>query len=402
MRYTELMPFSVTPQQKTFVLGLSISILILFAFFGGALADRIFVVKPLDVLTGTARLPVSKGVVKTANQDSLLDDSLGRSSSWIADIVAVSADSVVTVASVKQQRVTVPGDAGIFGLLDGGETKIATEQLRQVQQAVGTGFAVEGDFVITNRHVVADVAAEYKIIDTYQREYQVTNVYRDPSNDLAILKVAATDLPRLPLGNSDAIRVGESTIVIGTVLGEFRQTVTTGIVSGLGRGITAVEGSGVEALDGVIQTDAAINPGNSGGPVLNDQGQVIGVAVASSTVGQNIGFAIPINVVKASLDNFNQTGQFDRANLGILYRMISPEAAAFNNVPEGAYVVEVSAGSAAGAAGLQPEDIITHFAGNALTSSSNLGALINQQKIGSSVEITFWRSGKTQKAAVTF
>lgn len=144
------MPFSVTPQQKTFVLGLSISILILFAFFGGALADRIFVVKPLDVLTGTARLPVSKGVVKTANQDSLLDDSLGRSSSWIADIVAVSADSVVTVASVKQQRVTVPGDAGIFGLLDGGETKIATEQLRQVQQAVGTGFAVEGDFVITN------------------------------------------------------------------------------------------------------------------------------------------------------------------------------------------------------------------------------------------------------------
>lgn len=157
-------------------------------------------------------------------------------------------------------------------------------------------------------------------------------------------------------------------IAIGTALGQFRHTVTTGVISGLGRGIQAIDpGMGsAEEIDNVIQTDAAINPGNSGGPLLDRSGEVIGVNVAVSQGAQNIGFALPINVIKASIANFNDTGSFDRPYLGVSYRDISQEAALFNEVPQGAYVVSVVDGSSAAQAGLQAGDIITEFDGQSL------------------------------------
>src|SRR3989338_3721464 len=172
---------------------------------------------------------------------------------------------------------------------------------RNVEQNIGSGFFISPDgLIITNKHVVQDSDADYRVLTNDNQEFEVAKIYRDPLNDLAILKINTSGLKPLKLGNSSKLKLGQLTIAIGTPLGEFQNTITSGIVSGLGRGITA--GSPfeeyVEKLDNVIQTDAAINPGNSGGPLLNSNGEVIGVNTAIASEVQNIGFAIPVNVVK--------------------------------------------------------------------------------------------------------
>jgi serine protease Do len=208
----------------------------------------------------------------------------------------------------------------------------------------------------------------------------------------------------LELGDSSQIKVGHFVVAIGTALGEFRHTVTTGVVSGLGRGIQAGSAFGgfVEELDNVIQTDAAINPGNSGGPLLNSLGQVIGVNVAVAQGGQNIGFALPINVVKDSLRNFNQTGQFERPYLGVRYRMISEEAALVNSVPQGAYVVQVVDDSPAADAGIEAGDIVVRMNNRPVKDEpGGLAAIINSQRVGEVVEVTVYRDGSEQNLRVT-
>lgn len=273
---------------------------------------------------------------------------------------------------------------------------------------IGSGFVIKSDgLIVTNRHVVADSDYKYIIVDQKGNKYNVTNIYRDPLNDLAILKVAnppSGGFNEAELGDSGRLQVGQMAIAIGTALGEFRNTVTTGVISGLGRGITAdnpFEGLS-ERLDDVIQTDAAINPGNSGGPLLNSAGQVIGVNSAVSAKGQNIGFAIPINIVKDSLKNFNQTGQFNRPFLGVSYRMISRQAAIANELPEGAYVQEVLPDSPAEKAGIKAGDIITRI-GNDKTQDGQegLAAIIAKKKVGDNVKITINRDGKTLALTAT-
>ena len=146
----------------------------------------------------------------------------------------------------------------------------------------------------------------------------------------------------------------------------------------------------------MIQTDAAINPGNSGGPLLNSSGQVIGVNVAVSLSGQNIGFALPINIVKSSIDNFKATGEFDRPYLGVSYRIISKRAALLNEVPQGAYVEEVIVGSGAEKAGIEKGDIITEIDGIKIdeTENTSLINIINKKKIGDTIEVKIWRDGE--------
>jgi serine protease Do len=165
---------------------------------------------------------------------------------------------------------------------------------------IGSGFIVDNNgIIITNKHVVSE-EGEYSIITTDNKEYKVTNIYRHPSTDLAILEVAGKGFTSITLGDSSAIKLGEPVYAIGTTMGDLTNSVTSGIVSGLGRGITAGdphEGE-VDQLKDAIQTDAAINPGNSGGPLINSYAEVIGINTAGSSDGQNIGFAIPINVIK--------------------------------------------------------------------------------------------------------
>lgn len=385
--------------KPSFLLGLSFSIFFLLAFFTGALADRVFVIKPLDYLASSDRGSASSNEVRfesgEADNTSLLGQLLQSSSDvTVADVAEIASESVVTVSIRTQQRVIDPF-SDPFGLgFDSG-------RLEEVERDIGTGFVVhESGLIVTNRHVVADAQAEYTVIDSDETEYNVTRIYRDPLNDLAILQVEGASLSPLMLGDSDTVRVGESVIAIGTALGQFRHTVTTGVISGLGRGIVAGDRFTTESLENVIQTDAAINPGNSGGPLLNSRGEVIGVSVAVSQAGQNIGFALPINVIKASIDNFNETGRFDRPFLGVSYRMIEQEAALFNNVPQGAYIMEVVPGSVAAEVGFQQGDIIIEIAGEQMTDVP-LAQVINSKKIGDQVRIRFWREQAEQDVVVT-
>ncbi len=278
---------------------------------------------------------------------------------------------------------------------------------QDLEQDIGSGFIIdESGLIVTNKHVVSEVGGEYRIVTADNQELKVEKIYRDPTNDMAILKVtpaAGSGLKPIRLGDSDNLKVGQIVIAIGTALGEFRSTVTTGVISGLGRGIDAGGpfGGASERLDNVIQTDAAINPGNSGGPLLNSSGQVIGVNVAVSSSGQNIGFALPINVVRAAIDNFNQTGQFSRPFLGVRYQLVDTKTAILNSLPTGAFIVEVVEGGPAAAAGVKEGDIITKIDGKAITQDNSLAEIIAAKKIGDQVELEIYRGSQTQKLTLT-
>ncbi len=278
---------------------------------------------------------------------------------------------------------------------------------KKVEKNIGSGFIISNDgLIITNKHVVSDEEASYQVLTYDNKKYQVEKIYRDPLNDLAILKINANNLKPLKLGDSNNLKLGQLVIAIGTPLGEFTNTVTSGIISGLGRGITAgspFEGF-VERLDNVIQTDAAINPGNSGGPLLNSRGEVIGVNTAIAQEGQNIGFAIPSNVVKNLIDKFNKNGaSFERPFIGIRYKMIDKKTAILNNVPEGAYVVEVVADSPAQKAGIQEEDIVIEFDGKKVETNDeqSLSKMVLEKKVGQTVTLKIWRNGETKIFNIT-
>lgn len=269
---------------------------------------------------------------------------------------------------------------------------------QKIEQNIGSGFIVSSDgLIITNKHVVSDTNASYQVLTNDKKKYNVEKIYRDPLNDLAILKINATDLKPLKLGDSSTLKLGQLVIAIGTPLGEFTNTVTQGIISGLGRGITAgspFEGY-VEKLDNVIQTDAAINPGNSGGPLLNSKGEVIGINTAIAQEGQNIGFAIPVNVVKNLMENFQkQGGSFERPYIGVRYKMIDKQTALLNDVVEGAYVVEVLDNSPAQKAGIQEEDIIVEFDGQKVKGDDDQGLakMILKKKVGDKITLKIWRN----------
>lgn len=391
----------LTPQVKTFVLGLSVSILVLASFFAGAIADRLFVIQPLDILTGRSRLPLVSSNLSSDEAGGSRLGTLVAEGASVADVAEVASESVVTVSVKRQERVFDPDENvfnfgfGFFGIPRG--------RVEEVQRDIGTGFVADDDgLIVTNKHVVGDATAEYLVIDRNNQEYVVSKIYRDPVSDLAILKADNFSIRALPLGDSGQLRVGESVIAIGTALGEFRHTVTTGVISGLGRGIQAIDpGAKVaEDLEGVIQTDAAINPGNSGGPLLDRSGKVIGVNVAVSAGAENIGFALPINIIKASIDNFKSTGEFDRPALGVTYRNIDQEAALFNKVPQGSYVLGVTPGYPAERAGLKEGDILTEFDGQSLA-EHNLATLTNQKKVNDMVTLKYWRDGQEQSAQLT-
>ncbi|MGI5840615.1 MAG: S1C family serine protease [Patescibacteria group bacterium] len=372
---------------KGFMLGLLIGLLLMTSVIGGAVADRAVGFSFLDKYVKRNESGLANAQV--SNREIVNEESV------VTKVVESATPSVVTVSISKTQIINSnPFDffGGLFGF-PGGQA-----QEQKIEQDIGTGFIISEDgLIVTNKHVVSDTSAKYRVVIGKDDVAEVDKIYRDPSNDLAILKVNKNGLTPVELGNSDDLKVGQTVIAIGTALGEFRSTVTTGVISGLGRGIVA--GSpfeGTEKLDNVIQTDAAINPGNSGGPLFDSSGKVIGVNVAVSQSGQNIGFALPINLVKDSIDNFKTTGAFDRPYIGVSYRMISKQAALLNEVPAGAYVQEVITGSPAEKAGIKSGDIITEIDGTRLSDDSDgsLTAIVNKKKIGDRVRVKLWRDDK--------
>ncbi len=394
-------------KKTSYVFGFKIAGLVIGAYFLGTLSTRILSQDPVDLLNQwqilentpfKSWLPQPQAVPAATPLGDLIKQGKDLT---IPDVVEAAGESVVTVSIKKQQTVVSPFGGGIFNFGPFGFGTPSQQKTEEIQRDIGTGFVVDKGKVVTNKHVVSDDQAEYLVIDKEGNEHKVEKIYRDPLNDLAIVQVENFDKPALPLGDSDNIRVGESVIAIGTALGEFRHTVTTGVVSGLGRGITAGDGFyQFEEIEGVIQTDAAINPGNSGGPLINAQGEVIGVNVAVSQSAENIGFALPINVVKASIDNFNATGQFDRPKLGVRYQMISEKAALLHEVPQGAYVDGVEENSTAQEIGIQAGDIITEINGSKLK-DTELVVIINKLRVGQTVDIEIWREGEFKKLRAT-
>ncbi len=340
--------------------------------------------------------PINIENVKVATEESVT-----------IDVVKEVTPAVVTVGITQNQPVfSLPNfDFGPFG---GFGLNIPQPQqgTRQIKQDIGSGFIVSSSgLIVTNKHVVEDATAKYRVITSDNKSYDVTKIYRDPNNDLAILKIdppaGGPALPTVELGDSSKLQVGQFALAIGTALGEFRSTVTTGVVSGIGRTITA--GSpfqGSEELNNIIQTSAAINPGNSGGPLLNSSGQVIGGNVAVAQNAQNIGFALPINVVKEALSVFQTNGgQFPaKAYLGVEYQMISRELSILNEIPEGAYVQSVVSASPAETAGVKTGDIITKIDGKMVRDADGgLAAIISGKKPGDTTELTIFRDASDNK-----
>lgn len=373
-----------------FLIGLLSGVFLVAVFIGGAVSEKVWGLSFLSGLTSKS----NKATSEVINQRVLNEENV------VTEVAERVAKGVVTVSYNKKTPVMEQYFLDPFGMF-GGQRPSGKTESEQVD--IGSGFVVDkAGLIVTNKHVVSQgVPADFKVILSDDSEHQVEKIWRDPVNDLAILKVSG-DFEAIEMGDSDKLKVGNFVIAIGTALGEFRHTVTTGVVSGLGRGITAGDGFMMaEKLDNVIQTDAAINPGNSGGPLLNSAGQVIGVNVAVSQGANNVGFALPINVVRDSLKNFNETGAFERPFFGVRYQMITKEQGILNRVPAGAYVVEVVAGSSADKAGIKKGDIITKFdSKDVVAEDSGLVEMIGKKKIGDKVEVELWRDDKTVKVSV--
>ncbi|MDO8469672.1 MAG: trypsin-like peptidase domain-containing protein [bacterium] len=275
----------------------------------------------------------------------------------------------------------------------------------------GSGFIVSADgLIVTNKHVVADTKAAYTVLTNDGKKFDATVVARDSAQDLAVLKIGTSGLKPVALGDSDTVKLGQTAIAIGNSLGEFRNTVSVGVISGLARTITASGASiGSETLQGVIQTDAAINPGNSGGPLLNLRGEVIGINTAVASGAQNVGFAIPINQAKRAIASVKQSGRIITPYLGVRYMNITEELAKKQKltVVAGALVrgtedgPGVLPGSPAARGGVQAEDIITEVGGKKITPDQPLGSLIQRYNVGDTLTLTVRRGGQTITLSVT-
>lgn len=289
----------------------------------------------------------------------------------------------------------------------------------QVQSA-GTGFIVSEDGLIaTNRHVVQDSDnVTVTLADGTELE-DIEKVGRtnegDPL-DIAFLKITdakGKDLKPVKLGDSSKMAVGEKVLAIGNALGQFQNTVTTGIISGYGRDVQAADATGMnaETLQNLFQTDAAINQGNSGGPLVNMNGEVIGINTAVAGGGaENIGFAIPINDVKGLIDSVVRTGRLERPYLGVRYITLT-DSIAFEldvDTKRGAYIMPNEGGqrsilrnSPAEKAGLQAEDIITKINGESINERNSLTSLISKHSVGEEITITYIRDGNERETKTT-
>lgn len=276
---------------------------------------------------------------------------------------------------------------------------------RVVPFGQGSGFIISEDgYIVTNHHVVGQ-ADKVRVTLLDGREFEAKIVGTDPPTEIALIKIDAKGLPTLPLGDSDAVKVGDWALAIGNPFG-LSHTVTAGIISARGRsniGIVGQESGGVGYED-FIQTDAAINPGNSGGPLVNLDGQVIGVntAIVTRSGGyQGIGFAIPINMVKYVTKELREKGSVTRGYLGVWIQDMSPEMAEWFGTREGIVVSTVEPDSPAGKAGLQKDDVIVEIDGNPVKDTGTFRAKVATTSPGSKINLTVLRGGERKHLTVT-
>ncbi|MCU0667504.1 MAG: trypsin-like peptidase domain-containing protein, partial [Patescibacteria group bacterium] len=366
------------------LVGISISIVLvafLAGILGGFIGNRIDTKRVTSFDTATTKQIVS-------NQSEL-----------ISQLATDVSPSVVSI-NVKQSVIT---DDLFFGPSE------------SVSEGAGTGIILSSDgVVITNRHVIPENLKKVSVTTSDGKVYDNVDVIaRDPRSgvDIAFLKInGVNNLKPANLGDSANTKVGESVIAIGYALGEFKNTVTSGIISGLGRPITASDGASAETLTNLFQTDAAINPGNSGGPLVNLNGQVIGINTAVAGSGaQNIGFAIPINDVKPQIASILENGKLEIPYLGVRYVMINEAIQQRFDLSrdEGAWLKAAEAkqavinGSPADKAGLKEGDIIFKVNGKDVNQDNPLASVLSAYNVGDKVEIEYDRDGQNQKTTAT-
>lgn len=276
---------------------------------------------------------------------------------------------------------------------------------KKQQLGSGSGFLISSDgMIVTNRHVVEQTDVDYTVLLNNGKEYVATVLARDSVLDVAIIKINATNLPYLQFADSDKLEVGESVIAIGNTLGEFKNTVSTGVVSGLSRSLSASGGNGYqEFLYKVIQTDAAINKGNSGGPLLNLKGEVVGINVAIAEGSSNVGFSLPINSVKGVIDQVKKTGKISRPYVGVRYVNVTQDLKTKLNlsvdygilVARGATASDVAVipGSPADKAGIVEGDIILSINSENINASNDFMSLIRDKKVGENIKMRVLSNG---------
>lgn len=290
--------------------------------------------------------------------------------------------------------------------------KIKGDKTESVKIGGGSGFLIASDgMILTSKHVVEDPEADYTIIVEPTKKYPAKVLARDSISDIAVLKIEGNNFPYLKLGDSDKIELGQQVIAVGNALGEFHDTVSTGIISGLSRFIQATNEftKQAERLRGLIQTDAAINPGNSGGPLVDIEGKVIGINTAMVMGAQNIGFAIPVNYAKKDLAEIKKYGKIKVPFLGVKYILLTKEISEKNKLPidYGALVVRETLGegpvvkdSAAEKAGVKEFDIILEANGEKITIENPLSDILQKYQIGQEIELKILREGQKNNIKV--
>jgi S1-C subfamily serine protease len=359
-----------------------IAVAIVFALIGAAS------VVVYDYLQTENRAEVTsrQGLKDDGNLKSTNDEQV------VSNIVDTVSPSVVSIVT----NVTV---SSIFGVAN--------------QQAAGSGIVVSKEgYILTNKHVVDGANSISVVMSDGTTHDDVELIGVDPMNDVAYLKIKnVNDLKPATLGDSSTVRVGQGVIAIGNSLGQYQNTVTSGIISGKGRPVTAGndQGSMAETLTDLLQTDAAINPGNSGGPLLNRSGQVIGMNTAVAANAEGIGFAIPINATKGTLKSVLAGKGVQRAYLGLRYVQVTAEVAKKYDLPtkQGAYIIGDSGAPAivadgpADKAGLQEKDIITKINGLLVGPQGGVSSLVGEYAPGDTVEVTYLRGSREATTKVT-
>ena len=377
----------------------------------------------IDILKrfGQIQPSIIREIVKVETDQKILEEIEKLSSrdlreEKIIDIIKKTGSSVVNIVASKDLPVFEQFNTNPFEGTPNGEffkqffPNFQVPQQRQngtekKQVSAGTGFIVSSDgLILTNKHVVSLDDVEYTVINSKGEKFPAKVLARDPVQDLAIIKIKKNNLTPLVLGDSEKIEVGQTIIAIGNALGEFENSVSVGVISGLKRNISASGGGVMESLENIIQTDAAINQGNSGGPLLNLNGEIIGINVAMVIGAQNIGFAIPINSAKRDIESVKVTGKISYPFLGVRYKILDKTTADKNNLPVeyGAWIIRgdkptetgVTPGSPADKAGLKENDIILEFDGIKITEENPLSKLVGKKSVGDTVNLKVFKGGK--------
>ena len=383
---------------------LSLVVLLSFLFgIAGAVFGSVYLTRPGQPLA------TAPGEVKTlqVSEDSAVVDVVKRASPAVVSIIISKDLNKVPGYS------TTPFNLGPFGVNPFSNTSSSSTTPNIQPVGGGSGFIITSDGLIaTNKHVVENKDATYTVLTNDGKTYEAKVLSRDPTNDLALVKIQAANLPTLSLGDSASLQIGQKVIAIGNSLAQYHNTVTTGVVSGIGRSITAGGlDTGSEQLEGVIQTDAAINPGNSGGPLLDIGGSVIGINTAIDSQGQSLGFAIPINEFKADKASFDKFGQIVKPFLGVRYVIVNDTIKQQNKltVNYGALIVSggtsrdpaVVVNSAADKAGLKEGDIILAVNGTKVDQDHSLAELLKSYNPNDVVKMQILTHSQTKDITVT-